>query len=114
MPGGKENEMGTGSDGGASGTRGEDTVMEHSGRVESNDPSKFEVKADDGGTFLVDRKVVVDAEERGNNFKVESWVAPTTPRGSSNVLSLKELDEHEGGTDGGEAAEQGDQATKSA
>ena len=45
---------------------------------------------------------------------VGSRVAFTTPRDSSNVLSLEKLDDDEGGTDGGEAAEQGDQATKSA
>ena len=45
-----------------------------------DNPSKLKVKADDGGTFPVERKVVVEAEERGNNFKVGSSVAFTTPR----------------------------------
>ena len=59
-------------------------------------------------------KIMAVATERGENFKVGSRVAFTTPRDSSNVLSLEKLDDDEGGTDGGEAAEQGDQATKSA
>ena len=114
MPGGNESGMDTGSDGGASGMRDEITVMEHRGRVESVDASNFEVKDDDGETFPVDKKVVFEANERGENFKVGARVAFTTPRNGSEVLSLGKLDEDEDGTGDGEAVKEADQATKSA
>ena len=115
MPGGNESRMGTGSDGAVSGMRDETTIVEHRGRVESADASNFKVKNDDDGkTFVVSEKVVLEAEERGEYFEVGARVAFTTPCNGSKVLSLGKLDEDEDGTGDGEVAKEADQATKSA
>ena len=109
IPGGNESGMGMGSDG------DESTIVERRGRVERADASKFKVKEDgDGEIYLVDKKVVLEAKERGEKFEVGARVAFTTPRNGSKVLSLERLDEDEDGTDDGEAIKEADQATKSA
>ena len=93
MLGPNEAGMGTGSDRGASGMRDETTIVEHRGRVESADASSFKVKEDDDGeTYLVDKKAVFEAEERGEKFEVGARVAFTTSLDGSEVLSLRKCD----------------------
>ena len=109
MPGGNESEMRTSSVG------GESTVIEHRGRMESADASNVTVIKDgESESVLVSERIVLEAEGRGEDFEVRARVAFTTPRSRFDVLSLERLDKNEGGRDGGAAAEEADQATKSA